>query len=150
ESAAEQSRAVSHCEVRLGTLPHAGFQANDFDVIHMNHVLEHLPDLRATLQLCFDILNPHGRLVVRYPNPRSLVAKSFGKFAVTWDSPRHLVVPPIEAIVLLLKRIGFQRIQGRTSPECAAIYRAIARRYRDGLWGVGFGASVDFTDRFVK
>ena len=149
-SAAEQARVVSGCEVKLGTLAEASFHENDFNMIYMNHVMEHLPDLQANLRLCFHLLKVRGRLVMRYPNPRSLVASTSGRFAVTWDPPRHLVLPPIEALVALLKRIGFQRIQSTTSAECAAIYRALARRYRKGIWGAGFQASVGFTDRLMK
>jgi SAM-dependent methyltransferase len=150
ESAAESSRRVSRCEVRVGTLDAAGFRDADFDMIHMNHVMEHLPDLQRTLEVCHRLLTPTGRLVLKYPNPASLVARASGEFAVTWDPPRHLVLPPREAIVALLRRIGFQKIQAKTSSQCAAMYRAVSRRYRRGLWGKGFGASVRTTDYLVR
>ena len=150
ESAAQSSRRVSGCEVRVGTLDVAGFRDGEFDMIHMNHVMEHLPDLRRTLELCSRLLRPAGRLVLKYPNPKSLVARASGEFAVTWDPPRHLVLPPREAVVGLLRQIGFGKVEARTSSQCAAIYRAVARRYRRGLWGEGFGGSVNTTDRLIK
>jgi len=150
ESAAESSRRVSGCEVRVGTLEAAEFHDADFDMIHMNHVMEHLPDLKKTLELCSRLLSPAGRLVLKYPNPKSLVARASREFAVTWDPPRHLVLPPREAIIRLLRRTGFRRIKAKTSSQCAAIYRAVSRRYRRGLWGGGFGASVKTTDRLIK
>ena len=149
-SAAESSRRVSGCEVRVGTLDVAGFRDGEFDMIHMNHVMEHLPDLRRTLRLCSRLLSPAGRLVLKYPNPKSLVARASGEFAVTWDPPRHLVLPPRKAIVGLLRRTGFGKIHARTSSQCAAIYRAVSRRYRRGFWGGGFGGSVNTTDRLIK
>jgi SAM-dependent methyltransferase len=150
EAAAATSRRVSGCEVRVGTLDFAGFRDSEFDMIHMNHVMEHLPDLRKTLELCSRLVSPAGRLVLRYPNPNSLVARFSGEFAVTWDPPRHLVLPPREAIVGLLRQVGFGRIHATTTAQCAAIYRAVARQYRRGLTGRGWGALVSSTDRLTK
>ena len=150
ENAAETSRRVSGCEVRVVTLDAAGFRDGEFDMIHMNHVLEHLPDLRKTLELCSRLVSPAGRLVLKYPNPESLVAKVSGKFAVTWDPPRHLVLPPREAIVGLLRQVGFGRIQATTTSQCAAIYRAVSRRYQRGFTSRGWGGSVSIADRLTK
>ena len=150
ESAARTSRRVSGCEVRVGTLDVAGFRDGEFDMIHMNHVMEHLPDLRRTLGLCSRLVSPAGRLVLKYPNPKSLVARISGEFAVTWDPPRHLVLPPREAIVGLLRQVGFGRIHATTTSQCAAIYRAVSRQYRRGLTGRGWGALVSSSDRLTK
>lgn len=150
ESAAETSRRVSGCEVRVGTLDVAGFHDGEFDMIHMNHVMEHLPDLRETLEMCATLLRPAGRLVIKCPNPRSLLARANGKFAVTWDPPRHLVLPPREAIVRLLAQIGFRRVRVKTSSQGAALYRAVSRRYRKGVYSRGFAASVNTTDRLIR
>lgn len=150
ESAAGTSRRVSGCEVRVGTLDVAGFRDGEFDMIHMNHVMEHLPDLRKTLELCSRLVSPAGRLVLKYPNPKSLVARVRGEFAVTWDPPRHLVLPPREAIVGLLRQVGFGRIHATTTSQCAAIYRAVSRRYQRGFWGGGFGGKVNIADRLTK
>lgn len=38
-----------------------------FDVVHMNHVLEHMPDPLAHLRWCADRLNPWGLLVLEVP-----------------------------------------------------------------------------------
>ena len=150
ESAAATSRRVSGCEVRVGTLDVAGFRDGEFDMIHMNHVMEHLPDLRKTLELCSRLVSPAGRLVLKYPNPKSLGARISGEFAVTWDPPRHLVLPPREAIVGLLRQVGFGSIHATTIAQCAAIYRAVSRQYRRGLTGRGWGASVSSMDQLTK
>ena len=118
----------------------------------MSHVIEHLPDIKTTLEQCFGLLSPQGRLVVKYPNPKSLVARISGKFAVTWDPPRHLVLPPREAIVGLLQQSGFEQVNARTLSECAAMYLAVSRQYRKGLWGRGWGGGAvsAFTDHLTK
>jgi SAM-dependent methyltransferase len=150
ESAAATSRRVSGCEVMVGKLEAAGFRDGEFSMIHMNHVVEHLPDLRKTLELCSKFLRPAGRLVLKYPNPKSGVARISGEFAVTWDPPRHLVLPPREAIVGLLRRVGFERIHTTTTSQCAAMYRAVSRQYQQGNWGVGFEGQVNIADRLIK
>lgn len=39
-----------------------------FDVVHMNHVLEHMPDPIGHLQWCRDVLNKDGLLLIEVPN----------------------------------------------------------------------------------
>lgn len=40
---------------------------DDFDVIHMNHVFEHLPDPRQVLENCRRLLRPGGLLLIEVP-----------------------------------------------------------------------------------
>ena len=43
------------------------FEDSNFDVIHMNHVFEHLPFPDKTLDQCYRILKPQGLLVLEVP-----------------------------------------------------------------------------------
>jgi SAM-dependent methyltransferase len=137
-AAAATAQRASGCEVKVGTLTSAHLPERSFNLIFMSHVLEHLPDLRPALERCFRLLAPGGRLVVVYPNPESLGIRGQQQFAVNWDPPRHLVIPPLKAIVPLLTEIGFGDIETRTSAGSAAGYRKIARQYRAGRTGKGF------------
>jgi len=148
--AAEQACRFSGCEVRAGALSDAGFRSGVFHMIHVSHVIEHLPDLKQTLELCFDLLAPGGRLVLIYPNPNSLLARRIHKFAVTWDPPRHLVIPPSGSLVSLLRRIGFDRVRSETSARFAVPYRAVSRRYLRGIVARGFEAKAQMSDRLFK
>lgn len=51
-----------------GTLEEAGFSAGSFDVIHLNHVLEHLYDLPSFLAEVRRVLRPDGWFVVEVPD----------------------------------------------------------------------------------
>jgi len=148
--AAEQAHHVSGCDVRAGSLFDAGFRSGVFNMIHVSHVIEHLPDLKQTLGLCFDLLAPGGRLVVIYPNPNSLLVKRIDRFAVTWDPPRHLVIPPADSLRSLLGDIGFDRILFETSARFAVPYRAVSRRYRRGIVAKGFEARAQMSDHLFS
>ncbi len=50
-----------------GTLETAGFSNDFFDVIHISHVLEHLPDPTQTLKMCNRILKDDGVLLIEVP-----------------------------------------------------------------------------------
>ncbi|MCU1286764.1 MAG: putative SAM-dependent methyltransferase [Acidobacteriales bacterium] len=137
-AAAATAQAATGCDVKVGTLTGVDFPDGYFELIFMSHVLEHLPDLRASMERCFRLLEPGGRLVVVYPNPESLGIRGTQQFSVNWDPPRHLVLPPMNAAINLLKSVGFQDFETRTSAGSAAGYRKIGRQYRAGRTGKGF------------
>lgn len=97
----------------LEALKTAGYQ--DFDLISMIHVLEHLPDpVRYLNELREDLLSPGGRILVEVPNlyahdcfevahlvsfsPHSLsqVLRQAGFKTITWlahGTPRSMIIP---------------------------------------------------------
>jgi 2-polyprenyl-3-methyl-5-hydroxy-6-metoxy-1,4-benzoquinol methylase len=65
-----------------------------FDVVHMNEVLEHLPDPRAILQLVDRLLNPGGLVALMVPNdysPLQAALRDACGFAPWWLAPPHHV-----------------------------------------------------------
>jgi SAM-dependent methyltransferase len=133
--AAQTARLTSGCEVRVGTLASVDYPAEHFDLLYMRHVLEHLPDPTQSLRRCLELLKPGGRLVLLYPNPRALTAWRYGSVSPVWDPPRHLVLPPVPAILGLVVRIGFVDARARTFAAHAAVNAAAARHLgRDLGW----------------
>lgn len=130
--AAEQARATSGCEVRVGTLESTDYPAASFDVVYMSHVFEHLARPARALRRCLELLRPGGRLVLVYPNPRALSAELFGATSVIWDPPRHLVLPPPASAVALAERCGFIEARAFTLARNAAVDFDAARRRRRG------------------
>jgi 2-polyprenyl-3-methyl-5-hydroxy-6-metoxy-1,4-benzoquinol methylase len=63
-----------------------------YDVITLNHVIEHVSDPVKLLQDCQRRLLPSGRLVIVTPNLNSLGHTWFKKFWRGLEVPRHLVV----------------------------------------------------------
>lgn len=81
--------------------------AGPVDAITLWHVLEHLPDPRATLARCADLLRPGGWLIIEVPNFSSLQAAATGGGWMHLDPPRHLVQFSEPGLRLLLKDAGF-------------------------------------------
>lgn len=65
-------------------------QQSRFQVITLWHVLEHLPELRESVQHLVSLLDSSGYLVLAMPNVDSFDAKEYSKHWVALDTPRHL------------------------------------------------------------
>jgi len=61
-----------------------------FDIITMWHVLEHVPNLEEYISHLKKILKPKGTLLIAVPNYKSFDATFYGKFWAAFDVPRHL------------------------------------------------------------
>jgi len=68
----------------------AKFKGEFFELITMNHVLEHITNPRETLKEIHRILRRKGIFIVGVPNYNSLAYKMFGKNWYQLDVPRHL------------------------------------------------------------
>ncbi len=60
-------------ELRHGALGEVELAAGGYDLITLWHVLEHVPDVRATLADAVGALKPHGVLVIAVPNDSTSV-----------------------------------------------------------------------------
>jgi len=65
-------------------------QDKKYDAITMWHVLEHVPDLDATIQKLKSLLNEKGKIILAVPNPESDDALYFREHWAAYDVPRHL------------------------------------------------------------
>lgn len=63
-----------------------------FDVIRMNHVIEHLSDLDSTMSALAGLLKPNGKLILQTPNPKTVTRKIFGRFWGALHYPYHTVL----------------------------------------------------------
>ncbi|GAB3653017.1 class I SAM-dependent methyltransferase [Echinicola sediminis] len=65
-------------------------QENKFDAISLFHVLEHVHDLHATMQLLLSKLKKRGALFLAVPNYNSFDSQYFKENWAALDVPRHL------------------------------------------------------------
>ena len=66
------------------------FKGQQFDVVTLWHVLEHLPDLENTIIAIQELLTTNGILIVAVPNYNSFDANYYKGFWAAYDTPRHL------------------------------------------------------------
>lgn len=90
-----------------------------FDVVHLNNVLEHVPDPIALLALARDLLTPGGIVCVNVPNDFStfqLAARASAGAEAWWIAPpHHLNYFDFDSLSGLLERLGFEPIERMTS-----------------------------------
>jgi 2-polyprenyl-3-methyl-5-hydroxy-6-metoxy-1,4-benzoquinol methylase len=82
-------------------------EGQKFDAITLWHVLEHVTDLKETLEFFNLSLKGNGTLVIAVPNHRSYDASFYGQDWAAYDVPRHLYHFDITSLEFLLKQHGF-------------------------------------------
>jgi 2-polyprenyl-3-methyl-5-hydroxy-6-metoxy-1,4-benzoquinol methylase len=105
-----------------GSLPHTGLPGESFDVVMLNHVIEHVHDPRAVMRELFRLVRPGGKVYLTTPNRRSYGANLFGPSWRGLEPPRHLVLFTPDALVKLVTDGGFVKPEIRVEPEVANFY----------------------------
>lgn len=101
-------------DVRQGDLRAQIFPSHSFDAVILNHVLEHVPDPRATLLEVWRILRPGGWLLIRLPNSLSWEAALFRSHWYAWELPRHLTHFSPRTLRMALSATGYATPRIRT------------------------------------
>ena len=91
-----------------------------FDVITLNHVIEHVEDPVATLRLLRGLLNEGGLIYVRTPNSASFLARLFGTRWRGWETPRHLNIMNRSSLMRVIERASARADFVRTSNDMLA------------------------------
>ena len=78
-----------------------------FEIITLWHVLEHLPDLNASLEKINNLLKSDGKLLIAVPNHSAHDGKKYGAHWAGYDVPRHLWHFNQKAMATLLHKHGF-------------------------------------------
>jgi SAM-dependent methyltransferase len=86
-----------------------------YDVVTMNHVIEHVHDPIEALVACRRSLRLGGSLWLATPNIGSLGYKLFGSAWYGLDAPRHLTVFSEAGLTAALRAAGFERLDWRPS-----------------------------------
>ncbi|WGF93461.1 class I SAM-dependent methyltransferase [Aequorivita marisscotiae] len=79
------------------------FAGEQFDVVTLWHVLEHVADLDETIRTLANLVKPSGTLIIAVPNFKSYDAKYYGKYWAAYDAPRHLWHFSKHSIIKLFK-----------------------------------------------
>lgn len=85
------------------------FELDDtFDIIMLNHSLEHMPEQEVVLRRVCEMLNESGKCIIRIPTVSSY---SWQKYRECWfalDAPRHLYLHSLKSIATLAESSGFK------------------------------------------
>jgi SAM-dependent methyltransferase len=106
-------------DVETGTLEDISLErhAGEYDVVSMNHVLEHVCEPDEVLARCLALLKPGGILIGQLPTNSSWES-SFGKAWAGYHYPRHLQVFSREGLAKLLASQGFSMIKLSSALHC--------------------------------
>ena len=105
--------------VHLGSLESFRFPDESFDVITLNHVIEHVHDPISLVRECLRILKSGGRLVLATPNMDSFAHQIFGRNWSHLDPPRHLMLFKMKTLSECVRRAGFDNISSWCVPGYA-------------------------------
>ncbi len=108
------------------------YSGEQFDVITMWHVLEHVHLLRETIEKLYMNLASNGRLVIAVPNADSYDAKQFKENWAAYDLPRHLYHFTPKTLIQLFNKFGFKIAATKPMYFDAFYISMLSTKYRDG------------------
>ncbi|MHB1167120.1 MAG: class I SAM-dependent methyltransferase [Carboxydocellales bacterium] len=104
--AVDKAKKEYQLNIQEGTLFDTSFENNEFDLVIMRHVLEHIPNINETLQEIKRILKPKGKIMIIVPNVDTIETKVFGSYW-WYDIPRHFYNFSPKTVGHIMKKNGF-------------------------------------------
>jgi 2-polyprenyl-3-methyl-5-hydroxy-6-metoxy-1,4-benzoquinol methylase len=96
--------------------------------VTMSHCLEHVPDPQSMLRDVHAMLAPGGTVWMGLPNPESIGARVYGANWESYDAPRHLSLPSLDALLAASRHAGFSVVHARyRGAHTARLYRQSAQ-----------------------
>jgi 2-polyprenyl-3-methyl-5-hydroxy-6-metoxy-1,4-benzoquinol methylase len=89
----------------------------NYHVIALWHVIEHLPDPWKTLETISSKLHPGGILVIAAPNPEAFQFRILGRFWPHVDAPRHLKLIPLSLLTKQMLSFGLKPLWSTTTDK---------------------------------
>lgn len=89
----EEAKAIATKRTKASILSSEELESladEQFDLITMWHVLEHVDDLRWEMDQLQRLIKPHGRIVIAVPNYKSYDGQYYKEHWAAYDVPRHL------------------------------------------------------------
>lgn len=79
-----------------------------FDLVLLNHSLEHMPEPREVMRRVESLLSDNGRCIIRIPVVPSYAWERFGGNWAQLDPPRHLFIPSVKGLEGLASDCGLR------------------------------------------
>ena len=103
---------------------------NNFDVITMWHVLEHVDDLRWQIQQLHRLCKPGGRIIIALPNYKSYDGQYYKAEWAAYDVPRHLNHFNKETLIKILEESGLRHVKTEKLVWDAYYISYMSEKYR--------------------
>jgi ubiquinone/menaquinone biosynthesis C-methylase UbiE len=103
----EKGAKKHNLNIKKCDLLSAKYPSNFFDIITLNHVLEHMSNPDKILKEIKRILKVGGKLIIEVPNANSLNYAVYGKRWYNLDTPRHLYSYSDKNLHIYLESLGF-------------------------------------------
>ena len=115
-----------HVTTTIDELPHQ----EQFNVITMWHVLEHIPDIRTLFKNLFALMADNGLLIIAVPDRDSWDTGHYEQYWAAWDVPRHLSHFRQIDIHTLLHQHGFTLVETRRMWMDAYYISMLSEQYK--------------------
>ncbi|MFL2586240.1 MAG: class I SAM-dependent methyltransferase [Flavobacteriaceae bacterium] len=128
ESSPSATETLKHRQLSTASMP---LKENQFDVITLWHVFEHINKPGEALASFYKSLKPGGILVLAVPNCASWDAKHYKSFWAAYDVPRHRWHYNKQAISLLVRKAGFELFKTKNMYWDAFYISMLSEQYRN-------------------
>lgn len=126
----------------------------EFDVITLWHVLEHVPNLEYYIQQVQQLLKNNGLLIVAVPNYKSYDAKHYGTKWAAYDVPRHIWHFSKKAIKRIFETYDFKLIHIKPMYYDSFYVSLLSEKYKTGrmnfIKGFYYGFISNLSGFFTK
>jgi len=103
-------------EILNDSIENVNLPKNEFEVVTMFNVLEHMTNLNSILRKVRDSLKPNGLLVIEVPNLDSLQRKVFKNSWCHLDVPRHIFHFRKRSFLKLIRKYEFRVVDELSVP----------------------------------
>ena len=129
--------------VHYGELAQLGLPSASYDVVVMNHVLEHVRHSADFLRQVHGLLRPGGLLISIQPNAASRSHRVFGADWIGLDPPRHLHVFTPRSARAVVKAAGFNDVRVATTAIRREHWTRESLRRRASRMGVALPRNLE-------
>ena len=123
--------------------------ADNFDVVTLWHVLEHVHAVHEYIERVKAVLKKNGKLIIAVPNYTAADAKKYGEYWAAYDVPRHLYHFSPGSMQALLKKHGLQLISTHPQWFDSFYVSLLSEQYKTGKQQMVSGAWSGLSSNMV-
>ncbi len=153
----DDARKFAKTEFNLENLPTEELfklKENEYDVISLWHVLEHIHQINENMDTFSRLLKKDGKLIIAVPNHNSYDAKHYKQFWAAYDVPRHIWHFAPSQMKQFGEKHGFKLLGLHTMPFDSFYVSMLSEKYKKSslslFKGIFYGGISWITSLFDK